>query len=566
VDAITWHRDYDGDTWGDEYFPWTACSAPSGYVYRTGDCDDFAATTHPGATEVCDPYNIDEDCDGGGDDYDPEADEGLEGMSTWYPDSDGDDYGDEDYGGWYRCDPPTSSWVTDHTDCDDGDGDTYPGATEVCDAADNDEDCDGGADDDDPEGDATGKSTWYRDWDGDAYGDSSSTTSACDAPSGYVADSTDCDDYDADTNPGAEEYCDSTDHDCDGIDTHGAVDMALWYLDSDEDGHGHPYVGWADAGCGTPPTGYALCEGCDDDDFDCDDGDDEVYPGAHEDCTDAIDNDCDGYVDVDDLADCTCPENGDLGSETGYVLALDWSSSLSADYSATCASTDSAPDAEYTWTAPYDGCYIFDTRSSFFDTVLMLYDECYGTELACNDDVDDPYDEDFPRSDGSRLSYPLDADESVLAVVDGYGSSEGAYALSITRSNLSGDADEDLGSDIGYYVYAGTTWFGGSDYGASCGASSDSPDILLHWTAPTAGYYAFWVEADEFDSVLSLYQGSECTSTSDDETEVACTDTYGWGGGEVLARSMDDGEQILIRVAGYGAGAYGDFAVHIFAE
>jgi len=29
---------------------------------------------------------------------------------------------------------------------------------------------------------------------------------------------------------------------------------------------------------------------------------------------------------------------------------------------------------------------------------------------------------------------------------------------------------------------------------------------------------------------------------------------------------MDDGEQILIRVAGYGTGAYGDFAVHIVGE
>jgi len=33
---------------------------------------------------------------------------------------------------------------------------------------------------------------------------------------------------------------------------------------------------------------------------DCDDGDDEVYPGASEQCDDGADNDCDGCVDCED--------------------------------------------------------------------------------------------------------------------------------------------------------------------------------------------------------------------------------------------------------------------------
>ena len=569
IGTTTWYRDYDGDTWGSATFGTRdACTAPEGYVYSSTDCDDYLFEAHPGGTEVCDPYNIDEDCDGGADDDDPDEDV-LEGMSTWYPDYDGDEFGDEDFGGLLHCDPPTSSWLADHTDCDDGDEDTYPGATEVCDAADTDEDCDGGADDDDPEGDATGKTTWYLDSDEDEYGDPAVTTTACDLPAGYVADYTDCDDDDYDTNPGADEYCDATDHDCDGSDTWYAVDGSLWYRDHDGDGYGHPWLGYADAGCGTPTTGYVLCEDCVEADLDCDDWDDETYPGATEVCTDGDDNDCDGDIDTDD-DDCTCPEGADLGSSLGLMVALAATTGYSSDHtpSSSCVGSwiTSGPDKEHNWTAPYDGCYIFDTDNSYFNTVLMLYDECYGTEIACNDDVDDPFDEDFARSDGSRIVHELDADESVLVVVDGYSSATGIYRLGINRSNLSSDADVDLGSEIGWYVYEGTTLFGGSDYTASCGASSDSPDILLHWTAPAADYYAFWLDADEFDTVLSLYQGSECTSTSDLETEVACTDTYAWGGGGVLARSMDEGEQILIRVAGYGAGAYGDFAVHILGE
>jgi len=62
-----------------------------------------------------------------------------------------------------------------------------------------DNDCDGLVDDDDTN--VSGRSTWYADSDGDGYGDSSSTTPACAQPSGYVSDSTDCYDANADANP-----------------------------------------------------------------------------------------------------------------------------------------------------------------------------------------------------------------------------------------------------------------------------------------------------------------------------------------------------------------------------
>ena len=59
--------------------------------------------------------------------------------------------------------------------------------------------------------DAADALTFYRDGDGDSYGDASSTTAACSAPSGYVADATDCDDGNATTYPGADETCDGED-------------------------------------------------------------------------------------------------------------------------------------------------------------------------------------------------------------------------------------------------------------------------------------------------------------------------------------------------------------------
>jgi hypothetical protein len=66
--------------------------------------------------------------------------------------------------------------------------------------------------------DDSNASEWYPDADGDGYGDATaSPTVACNQPSGFVADNTDCDDSASTTNPGAEEICDDlVDNDCDG--------------------------------------------------------------------------------------------------------------------------------------------------------------------------------------------------------------------------------------------------------------------------------------------------------------------------------------------------------------
>jgi hypothetical protein len=272
VDATTWYLDADSDAYGNASISDVACTQPAGYVADNTDCNDGTARAYPGADEYCD--YIDNNCDGTVDE-DTAVD-----ASTWYADADSDSYGNAGVSD-VECRQP-AGYVADATDCDDARAATYPGAPEYCNGYD--DDCDGTVD----EASALDAATWYADTDGDAYGNRTATSVACAAPSGYVSDSTDCDDTRALTNPGALEFCNSIDDDCDGtIDESSATDASTWYRDADRDTYGDASV--SSVAC-TAPSGYVA------DDTDCLDTSAISYPGATEIC-DGLDNDCDGTVD-----------------------------------------------------------------------------------------------------------------------------------------------------------------------------------------------------------------------------------------------------------------------------
>lgn len=164
-------------------------------------------------------------------------------------------------------------------DCNDRDASINPGATEV--AYDSvDQDCDGSD---------------LTDVDGD----------------GHDADSVggdDCDDDNPDIHPDADEICNGIDDDCDSYIDEGV--LIRTYQDYDGDQFGNSSI-WLDE-CDVS-DGYVL------NDDDCDDSDANVYPGAVEDYTNEIDDDCDGRVDDEDEDGYTITNDGDCDDQNDAI-------------------------------------------------------------------------------------------------------------------------------------------------------------------------------------------------------------------------------------------------------
>lgn len=246
ADLTTFYADNDADGFGDPAFSIEACSQPPGFSANNLDCDDSSSLFRPGAPEGCaDPdYNCD--------------------THTGNVDSDGD--------GFDACE-----------ECDDRTPLVNPDQDEVCgDAIDN--DCDGLADD----GSAIDAILFCPDVDMDGYGRDGACLMACEDPGIFFGDVVhvggDCEDTNGDVHPGAVEYCDLLDNDCNSSVDDAALDALPWYVDADLDTSGdYDSVFYA---C-SQPDGYVANSS------DCDDTRPDIRPGALEVC-DFIDNNCDG--------------------------------------------------------------------------------------------------------------------------------------------------------------------------------------------------------------------------------------------------------------------------------
>jgi hypothetical protein len=487
LDASAWYADADSDGFGDAAVTALACAQPAGFVADATDCDDASATVYPGAEEFCD--GVDTDCDGS-------VDEDALDAATWYADGDGDGFGDAATTA-FACAQP-SGFVADDTDCDDASATVYPGAEEWCDGVDT--DCDGVLDEDD----ALDSATWFADADGDGFGDAATSTAACAQPSGYLADATDCDDTSAATFPGADEWCDGVDTDCDGIlDEDDAQDSATWHADADADGYGDSAT--STEAC-AQPAGFVA------DDTDCDDTHATVYPSAPELC-DGLDNDCDGATDGLASAGIRAGSTTDgdalhyqyspVTAGDGYLLA-NWDADPAADSYKVAAGTSAGDTDVLGWTdvglatdatlggLSLDGAW---TGAEYYLSVRVVAGggACAGVATSgavqiaeaatWTGDIADlrPDDAwggasaDWPESGvdavfGEHYFETVDLDVGTTVMVQGWGAVDGVAAgVSATDAAVTDPADGWLALYANEILVAGTITASGRGYGGGAG-------------------------------------------------------------------------------------------------
>lgn len=246
LQRVCFPTDYCLDSDGDEHGVGPGCLGV--------DCDESDDQRYRGASEFCD--GVDNDCDNTVDespvDDGGRCETGFQGACAL---------------GIVTCESSVLRCVPDVTPTE-----------EVCDGEDN--DCNGVIDDA-----LETTRVWYRDADGDEFGNVLEVVTACAQPVGYVSVSGDCNDADFAIRPGADEVCDGVDNDCDSRVDVDPVRGTTYFRDMDDDGFGAESAIYC-----SPPDGW-VAEG-----DDCDDSSADVSPDQTEVCN-LIDDNCDGVID-----------------------------------------------------------------------------------------------------------------------------------------------------------------------------------------------------------------------------------------------------------------------------
>ncbi|MCH9686529.1 MAG: hypothetical protein K0V04_34165 [Deltaproteobacteria bacterium] len=257
-----------------------------------------------------------------------------------------------------------------------------------------------------------------------------------------------------------------------------------------------------------------------------------------------------------------CPD-GDLGSVVPQSVSGDTSTSdntmLGRCRQGYQPGGDS-PDDIYTFTAPQDDTYTFNTVGTTFDSALYILDGagCAGEALACDRYLSAPF-----GDDPAGLVLDLVAGQTVTVVVDGEGGQSGPYTLNI--GTFSGSCpDADLGSMVPQVVMGDTsqsdnTSFDDGECSPVDPVGAHAGDDAYTFTAPATSGYTFSTLGSSFDTVLYARDaacGVEAFECADDYVD-GNTDEQ-----SLMYLELDAGETITVVVDGR-SGAEGPYTLAI---
>ena len=567
-------------------------------------CDDECFS--PLAT-LCDPCEFDDEC-GGAADFCVDGGCGLACEDGDCPEG----FVCEDVLGGVQCIPESGTCEP----CFDPDGDGYgigpecialdcneedpemnPGAPELCDGMDN------NCNDEIDEPGADGGDRWYADRDGDGAGDPDDFTEACGPSDEYPFPSDDdCDVTNPDVYPGAPDFCDGLDNDCDDDTTDGADEEAVGTAcdGPDDDRCAGGTTECVDGGltCTEGPEGTReLCDGIDND---CDpstpdgsadervgeacDGEDadaceegaNICRGGDLFCDDTTDDQLEICNDEDDDCDGVADEDaGDL-----------WYRDADVDRYGTEDETRNACARPPGFAGRAGDC---DDDNAAVNPGEE--DVCDGFNNDCVGGVDDDpayHETGWPDRDGdgfgaasadsTACEIPADYvdngddcnDESDAAAPglaeicdDGLdndclgGADCVDAACAAARECVADCADGSLGAAIGPAVSEGSTTGAGADRFGSC--AGGGPELIFQWSAPETGTYNVDTLGSDFDTVLYVLE-------SCDGDEIVCNDDAFSGDDRTRSQVTFDataGESVLIVVDGFGPTSDGDYVLNI---
>ncbi len=210
-----------------------------------------------------------------------------------------------------------------------------------------------------------------------------------------------------------------------------------------------------------------------------------------------------------------------------------------------------------------DGNAIVDTFGSDFDTVLSIHSDCPdaqgGHSIVCNDDASFAP----PNNRCSLVTFNFQGGNSYLVRVAGYNGANGQFTL---RSLMSYGVNNDECST------APTVAMSSFNFN-TCAATNSAPagvpfgsnrDVWYRFIAPTTGWYSIDTCGSLFDTVLTVFSGTQqaCPSSasaliSQNDDSVGFCETLVVSSQSRVKLQATQGQSMMIRVGGFDMNEFG---------